>query len=168
MNRLLSRPALALSRTSVRNGGGHVMNDETIMHWKKVKTVSYNFYYFQVTFLDFLLFLPSFPLHWLSQQGCQNSRTYDPSSMEPSEFYFINFYDSSIHFRPHGATWPPPSSHGLMAPTPLSSGLTSTPSQPRVTKMAATTVLKSATTLTNYPKSYLFCILNCLFWLLLV
>merc|ERR1711914_43882 len=36
MNRLLSRPALALSRTSVRNGGGHVMNDETIMHWKKI------------------------------------------------------------------------------------------------------------------------------------
>ena len=36
MNRLLSRPALALSRVSVRRGGGHVMNDETISHWKKV------------------------------------------------------------------------------------------------------------------------------------
>ena len=49
MNRLLSRPALALSRTSVRNGGGHVMNDETIMHWKKVKP-----------FLTILLFSSNF------------------------------------------------------------------------------------------------------------
>ena len=157
MNRLLSRPVLALSRTSVRNSG-HVMNDETIMHWKKVKSFFHLFIIFKYFYSDLLLFLPSFPLHWLSQQGRQNSRTHDPSSMEPSEFYPMNFYESLIDFRPHGATWPPPSSHGLMALTPLSSGLTSTPSQPRVTKMAATTALKSATTLTNYPKSYLFCI----------
>ena len=54
MNRLLSRPVLALSRTSVRNSG-HVMNDETIMHWKKVIFFS-SFYDFQIFFIQISFF----------------------------------------------------------------------------------------------------------------
>ena len=99
MNRLLSRPALALSRVSVRRGGGHVMNDETISHWKKVSLdtifILWLINYDSNIILDFFLFLSSFPHHRIHQQRCQNPRTYDPSSMEPSKYWLIN-YDSWI------------------------------------------------------------------------
>ena len=53
MNRLLSRPVLALSRTSVRNSG-HVMNDETIMHWKKVKSFFFSWFFENFMIIKFI------------------------------------------------------------------------------------------------------------------